>query len=118
KAYRGPAVVVLPADIQTMDMEEPSVDHFVSRTGVAYVEDNLCPDDGSLARAAEVVKAGEKVAMLVGQGDIGAADAVLDVAGRLGAGVITALLGKEVVTGDVHYHRQQIGLPGTRPRCG
>lgn len=91
KAYRGPAVVVLPADIQTMDMEEPSVDHFVSRTGVAYVEDNLCPDDGSLARAAEVLNAGEKVAMLVGQGAIGATDAVLDVAERLGAGVISTL---------------------------
>jgi len=115
KAYRGPAVVVLPADIQTMDMEEPSVDHFVSRTGVAYVEDNLCPDDGSLARAAEVLNAGEKVAMLVGQGAIGATDAVLDVAERLGAGVITALLGKEVVPGDVPYHTQQLGLLGSRP---
>src|SRR5699024_12438984 len=111
------AVVVLPADVQTMDMEEPSVEHFVSRTGVAHVEDTLRPDDGSLARAAEVLNAGEKVAMLVGQGAIGATDAVLDVAERLGAGIITALLGKQAVPGDVPYHNQQLGLLRALPSC-
>src|SRR5699024_11447923 len=69
----------------------------------------------SLARSYDVLIAGEKVAMLEGQGAIGANYAVLDVAERLGAGVITALLGKEVVPGDVPYHTQQLGLLGSRP---
>lgn len=115
KAYRGPAVVILPADVQTLDMEEPPVEHFVSRTGVGYAADNICPDDDALAEAAAVLNAGEKVAMLVGQGAIGATDEVLAVADRLGAGVATALLGKQVVPGDVAYHTQQLGLLGSRP---
>lgn len=115
KAYRGPAVVVLPADIQNLEMEEPAVEHFVSRSGVGYVEDRLVPDDSALAKAAEVLNSGEKVAMLVGQGAIGATDEVLEVAERLGAGVSTALLGKQVVPGDIAYHTQQLGLLGSRP---
>src|SRR5690625_5171744 len=53
--------------------------------------------------------------MLVGQGAIGATDEVLEVAERLGAGVSTALLGKQVVPGDIPYHTQQLGLLGSRP---
>lgn len=115
KAYRGPAVVILPADVQTMDMEEPTAEHFVSRTGIGYAEDRLRPDDDALARAAEVLNSGQKVAMLVGQGAIGATDEVIAVAERLGAGVITTLLGKQVVPGDVDFHTQQLGLLGSRP---
>lgn len=115
KANRGPAVVVLPADVQTMDMEELAVEHFVSRTGIGYAEDRLRPDDDALARAAEVLNSGEKVAMLVGQGAIGATDEVMAVAKRLGAGLITTLLGKQVVPGDVDFHTQQLGLLGSRP---
>ncbi|MGO1909271.1 thiamine pyrophosphate-requiring protein [Brevibacterium linens] len=115
KAYRGPAVVVFPADVQTMDMEEPTAEHFVSRTGIGHAEDRLRPDDDALARAAEVLNSGQKVAMLVGQGAIGATDEVISVAERLGAGVITTLLGKQVVPGDVGYHTQQLGLLGSRP---
>src|SRR5699024_5767650 len=115
KAYRGPAVIILPADVQTLEMEEAAAKHFVSRTGVGYVEERISPDGAALAQAAKVLNDGEKVAMLVGQGAIGATDEVLAVAERLGAGVITALLGKQVVPGDVPYHTQQLGLLGSRP---
>ena len=53
--------------------------------------------------------------MLVGQGALDATDQVLAVAERLGAGVITALLGKGAVPGDVPYHTQQLGLLGSKP---
>lgn len=115
KAYRGPAVVILPVDLQTMDMEEPAQEHFVSRSGIGHASDRLRPDDEALARAAKILNAGEKVAMLVGQGAIGATDEVLEVAERLGAGVATSLLGKQVVPGEVPYHTQQLGLLGSRP---
>src|SRR5699024_11112776 len=68
KAYRGPAVVILPADVQTLDMEEPAQEHFVSRSGIGYAEDRFSPDDTALAEAAKVLNDGKKVAMLVGQG--------------------------------------------------
>jgi pyruvate dehydrogenase (quinone) len=114
-AERGPTVIILPADVQEMDMEEPGVEHWVSRTGVGAASTRLLAPPDELERAAAVLNAGSKVAMLVGQGALGATDEVIAVAERLGAGVITALLGKEVVPGDVPYHTQQLGLLGSKP---
>jgi pyruvate dehydrogenase (quinone) len=114
-AEHGPAVVILPTDVQELEMEEPVPEHGVSRSGVGYASPRFVPTEDDLARAAAVLNAGEKVAMLVGQGARGATDEVLAVAERLGAGIITALLGKDVVPADVPYHTQQLGLLGSRP---
>ena len=115
KASRRPCVVIIPADVQDLEMEEPSVEHFVSRTGVGHASTRISPPDDELQRAAAVLNAGEKVVMLVGQGAMDATDEVLAVAEKLGAGIITALLGKGAVPGDVPYHTQQIGLLGSKP---
>ncbi len=114
-ASRRPTVVILPADVQDLEMEEPTVEHFVSRTGVGHASTRISPPDDELARAAAVLNAGQRVAMLVGQGALDATDEVLAVADRLGAGIITALLGKGAVPGDVPYHTQQLGLLGSKP---
>ena len=114
KAYRKPTVVILPADVQNLEMEEPALEHWVSRTGVGHASTAITPPGEELQRAAAVLSAGSKVAMLVGQGALGATDEVLAVAERLGAGIITALLGKAVVPGDVPYHTQQLGLLGSK----
>ncbi len=115
KASRRPCVVIIPADVQDLEMEEPSVEHFVSRTGVGHASTRISPPEDELQRAAAVLNAGEKVVMLVGQGAMDATDEVLAVAEKLGAGIITALLGKGAVPGDVPYHTQQIGLLGSKP---
>ncbi len=115
RASRKPTVVILPADVQDLEMEEPAVDHFVSRTGVGHASTRITPPEDELRRAAAVLNAGKKVAMLVGQGALDATDEVMTVAERLGAGVITALLGKAAVPGDVPYHTQQLGLLGSKP---
>ncbi len=115
RAERQPAVVVLPVDVQSAEFEAPAVEHFVSRTGVGHSSTQITPPRGELERAADVLNAGSRVAMLVGEGALGATDEVLGVAERLGAGVITALLGKAVVPGDVPYHTQQLGLLGSKP---
>lgn len=114
-AERKPAVVVIPADVQDLDFEQPKAEHFVSRSGVGYASTRFVPVQDELQQAADVLNAGKKVAMLVGQGAIGGTDEVLAVADRLGAGVATALLGKQVVPGDVPFHTQQLGLLGSRP---
>lgn len=114
-AQRCPTVVILPADIQNADMEDLVLEHWVSRTGVGHASTALTPPDTELLRAAEVLNAGSKVAMLVGQGARGATEEVIAVAERLGAGIITALLGKDVIPGDLPYHTQQLGLLGSRP---
>jgi pyruvate dehydrogenase (quinone) len=53
--------------------------------------------------------------MLVGQGALGAADEVVAVADRLGAGVAKALLGRAVLPDDLPFVTGSIGLLGTRP---
>lgn len=114
-ARRGPAVIILPSDVQELEMEEPEVAHGVSRSGIGYASTHFAPDEDALRAAAEVLNAGDKVAMLVGAGARGAREEVLAVAERLGAGVVTALLGKDVVPADVPFHTQQLGLLGSRP---
>jgi pyruvate dehydrogenase (quinone) len=115
EAQRGPTVVILPGDVQNLAFEEPTAEHFVSRTGTGHASTRIAPPADELARAAEVLNAGKQVAMIVGEGAMGATDEVLAIADRLGAGIITALLGKAVVPGDVPHHTQQLGLLGSKP---
>ena len=114
-AEKCPCVVVLPADVQNLEMEKPTAEHFVARTGRGAPSTRFLPPLDEIDRAAAVLNAGKKVAMLVGAGAAGATDEVLAVADTLGAGVITSLLGKDVVPGDVPFHTQQAGLLGSRP---
>src|SRR5437763_12984374 len=53
--------------------------------------------------------------MLVGQGALDAADEVIEVADKLGAGVAKALLGKAALPDDLPYVTGAIGLLGTKP---
>ena len=115
KGQRCPVVVILPADVQNLKMEEPAAEHWVSRSGVGHASTASLPPQGEIEKAAEVLNAGSKVVMLVGQGARGATDEVIAVAEKLGAGIVTALLGKEVVPGDLPYHTQQLGLLGSKP---
>ena len=73
------------------------------------------PQEADLRRAADVLNAGQRVAMLVGQGALGAADEVLETADRLGAGIAKALLGRAVVPDDLPFVTGSIGLIGTLP---
>src|SRR5205085_6611799 len=58
---------------------------------------------------------GERVAMLVGQGALGAIDEVMQAAELLGAGVAKSWLGKAALPDDVPYCTGNIGLLGTKP---
>ncbi|WP_121703150.1 thiamine pyrophosphate-dependent enzyme, partial [Streptomyces sp. E5N298] len=63
---------------------------------------------------ADVLNAGNKVAMLVGQGAAKAEAEVKEVAELLGAGVAKALLGREVLPDDLPYVTGPIGLLGSK----
>ena len=63
-------------------------------SGVGFAKPRTTPFDADLRRAADVLNAGEKVAILVGAGALGATDEVIAVAEKLRAGVAKALLGK------------------------
>jgi len=68
-----------------------------------------------LHRAAEILNAGEKVAILVGAGALHATDEIIGTAEILGAGIAKALLGKAAVPDDVPFCTGAIGLLGTKP---
>ncbi len=108
--------IVVPADVQEMEavVEQPKKTHTI-HSGVGWWPPRVIPSTGQLQSAADILNAGKKVAMLVGQGARGAGDEVLAVADMLGAGVAKALLGKAVVPDDIPYVTGSIGLLGTKP---
>jgi pyruvate dehydrogenase (quinone) len=112
---RGPAVIVIPHDVQAMKVTPPPAEHWVSRSSAVAPSTAIVPPEPELVKAAEIVNAGERVTFLVGAGAKGATDEVLEAARKAGAGVITALRGKEVVPADVPFHTQQLGLLGSLP---
>src|SRR5947207_12910351 len=91
--------------------------HATIHTGAGYSSPRIVPKDIDLRRAAEVLNAGKKVAMLVGAGALRATDEVIEVADTLGAGVAKALLGKAVIPDDLPFCTGAIGLLGTKPSC-
>ena len=114
-ARNGVAVLIFPKDIQKETYEEPAVAHGFTRSGPGYARPKVVPYDADLARAAEVLNAGEKVAILIGAGAAGAAREVIETAEVLGAGVAKALLGKTALPDDLPFVTGPIGLLGTRP---
>jgi pyruvate dehydrogenase (quinone) len=112
-AERKVAALIFPSDLQEMPYEDPPRKHGAVRSGVGYSKPKVVPYDEDLRRAAEVLNAGDKVAMLVGAGALGATEEVIEVAERLGAGVAKALLGKAVLPDDLPWVTGSIGLLGT-----
>jgi pyruvate dehydrogenase (quinone) len=114
KAERRITCIILPNDLQVTPMEQPAHEHAMTHSGVGIEMSPVVPDTAALTRAAEVLNAGEKVAILVGAGALGATDEVVAVAEWLGAGVAKALLGKAAVPDDLLFCTGSIGLLGTR----
>ena len=108
--------VIVPNDLQ-MEAAVPTPPHAhgTVHSGAGYERPRVVPETEQLKRAAEVLNAGEKVAMLVGAGALHATQEVIEVADTLGAGVAKALLGKAAVPDDLPFVTGSIGLLGTRP---
>ena len=115
RVHLQPAVIVLPHDVQAMEMVEPSRANWVSRSSAVAPSTAVVPPQSEVAKAAEIINAGSKVTFLVGHGANGATDEVLQAASLSGAGIITALRGKQVVSSEISYHTQQLGLLGSLP---
>lgn len=109
------AVVILPHDVQGMKMTPPSPEMWVSRSSAVAPSTSVVPPRSELVKAAAIINAGRKVTFLVGHGANGATDEVLEAARLSGAGIITALRGKQVIPAEIPYHSQQLGLLGSLP---
>ncbi len=116
RAERTVTCLILPADIQDVKaVEVPPHEFKVTPGGLGFAAPEVVPPEAEIRRAAEVLNAGEKIAILVGQGARCAADEVVQVAQILRAGVAKALLGKDVLPDELPFVTGSIGLLGTRP---
>ena len=115
RVNRTVTCVILPNDLQELEYEEPPRAHGSVHSGLGYTKPEITPGMADLQAAADLLNAGNKVAMLVGAGAAGAADEVVAVADTLGAGVAKALLGKAVLPDDLPFVTGSIGLLGTKP---
>jgi pyruvate dehydrogenase (quinone) len=115
-ATRSVTCVIIPNDVQEAAYEPPPREHgavFSSQQPLSAVR--VLPDLDALGRAAEILNAGERVAILIGQGAKGAVEEVEETAELLGAGVAKALNGRAVLPDDLPYVTGSIGLLGTKP---
>jgi pyruvate dehydrogenase (quinone) len=113
---RTVTALIIPNDLaEEKAQEEPPREHGAVVSAPGYVRPRVVPPQGQLQQAADILNAGKKVAMLVGQGAHGATDQVIETAELVGAGVAKALLGKTVVPDGLPYVTGAIGLLGTRP---
>jgi pyruvate dehydrogenase (quinone) len=115
KAERTVTCIILPNDVQELKYEEPPHQHGTVHSGTGYFRPDILPSLTDLQKAADILNAGEKVAILIGAGTAGAEDEIMQVAELLGAGVAKALLGKAILPDDLPYVTGSIGLLGTKP---
>ncbi|TWH10597.1 pyruvate dehydrogenase (quinone) [Rhodococcus rhodochrous J45] len=114
-AYRTPTAVIIHGDVQELEYSPPGHEFKMVPSSVGFDRPRIAPDDDAIRRAAEILNAGNKVAMLVGSGARGARAQLEQVADLLGAGVAKALLGKDVLSDELPWVTGSIGLLGTRP---
>ena len=106
--------LVFPGDVQEEKaVPSPPRVHGAVYTSVGYVRPRIVPPHPEVDRAAELLNQAEKVAMLVGQGALGASEEVERTAELLGAGVAKALLGRTVLPDDLPFVTGPIGLLGS-----
>src|SRR5437868_14954881 len=89
---RGVAHITFPVDYQeTEPSGEASMHKVEGSTTSRWVQSIVVPPEEDLRKAAAILNAAVKPVMLVGQGALGATDAVIEVAERLGAPIGKAL---------------------------
>ncbi|HMJ02938.1 MAG TPA: thiamine pyrophosphate-requiring protein [Conexibacter sp.] len=115
-AERTVTCLIVPNDLQLEEaVETPPHAHGTIHSSAGWRAPRVVPPEDELRRAADVLNAGKRVAMLVGAGALHAKAEVLEVAELLGAGVAKALLGKAALPDELPFVTGSIGLLGTRP---
>ncbi|HEX3730190.1 MAG TPA: thiamine pyrophosphate-requiring protein [Opitutaceae bacterium] len=113
---RTVACVIIPKDLQEEKaVPEPPQRHDHALSGIGCPVPYMVPAESDLAAAAGVLNAGERVALLVGAGALGAKEEVMTIAELLGAGVAKSWLGKAVMPEAVPFCTGHVGLLGSKP---
>ncbi|HEY5360787.1 MAG TPA: thiamine pyrophosphate-requiring protein [Streptosporangiaceae bacterium] len=112
---RAPTAIIIPSDVQELEYAPPTHAFKMVPSSVGIDWPTAVPGDEAIARAADILNSGAKVAILAGSGARGARPELEQVAELLGAGVAKPLLGKDVLSDELPYVTGSIGLLGTRP---
>ncbi|HEY0404163.1 MAG TPA: thiamine pyrophosphate-dependent enzyme, partial [Pyrinomonadaceae bacterium] len=114
--HRGVAHITFPVDYQEKEVSGKGSMHRVegSTTSRWTPPHAVAPED-ELRLAAFILNEAKKPVILVGQGARGAGDEVIEIAEKLGAPIVKALLGKQVVPDDHPLTTGGLGLLGTTP---
>jgi pyruvate dehydrogenase (quinone) len=116
-AYRGVAHITIPKDIQewkTSDAQRSSM-NLKRHSSDIIAPQYPVPPEREFEAAARTIADGKRIAILVGRGALRARQQVLELAQKLKAPVIKALLGKAVIPDDSPYSLGGLGLLGTAP---
>jgi pyruvate dehydrogenase (quinone) len=111
---RAPVCLIIPNDVQTEDYVEPEHEFKEMPGSLGVSAPEIVPPAADIDRAAEVINAGERVAILIGQGARRGSEQVKELAELTGAGVAKALLGKDVLPDTLPYVTGPIGLLGSK----
>ncbi|MBU4616428.1 thiamine pyrophosphate-requiring protein [Rhodococcus sp. GG48] len=114
-SQRAPTALIIPADVQELPYSPLTHAFKMVPSSLGFDLPQIAPHDDAVRRAADILNAGSKVAMLVGTGARGADAELAEVADLLGAGAAKALLGKDVLSDELPWVTGSIGLLGTRP---
>ncbi|HEU5361739.1 MAG TPA: thiamine pyrophosphate-requiring protein [Gaiellaceae bacterium] len=113
---RSVTCLIVPNDLgEEPAVTDPPQKHGTVHSSPGWNRPRIVPSKRELERAAEILNAGSKVGMLVGQGALKASEEVMQLAEKLGAGVAKALLGRTVIDDNLPYCTGSIGLLGTKP---
>lgn len=114
--HRGVAHITFPVDYQEKEPSgQLSMHKRPTHTSKAWQPPLAVPEDGELRLAAFILNEAKRPVILVGQGARGASQEVIEIADKLGAPVVKALLGKEVLPDEHPLTTGGLGLLGTAP---
>ncbi|MFL6229549.1 MAG: thiamine pyrophosphate-dependent enzyme [Pyrinomonadaceae bacterium] len=114
--HRGVAHITFPVDYQEKEPTgERSMHKVEGATSSRWSRALSVPPENDLRTAAFLLNDAKKPVILVGQGAKSATDEVIEIAEKLGAPIVKALLGKEVVADDHPLTTGGLGLLGTKP---
>lgn len=102
EAESAPTCLIFPSDVFDLDYEPP--EHAFKQVPSSHVGTawpTVTPERAAVRLAADILNAGNKVALPVGQGARGCVAELTEMADLLGAGAAKALLGKDVLPDDL-----------------
>lgn len=111
--HRGVAHLSIPVDYQVEEPKMKSEHHGQGGSNSEWKPKRLIPSVEDLQEAAQILNRAKRPVILAGRGALGAREEILQVAERLGAPIVKALLGKGVVPDEHPLTTGGLGLLGT-----